>query len=327
MTKALSRDPIALYGLLRARRRDLVVARRDAISHRDGDTLRAINAAMGQIDEALVKVVAHLNEIAAAEEQEAEAAPEEAAPAEAEAAEEPEAEGPVTEPETESPADAETDEVLEEETPVEAEPETPSVAMKTTLRRAMGDLAADLLDDYALKIQKSVNTFFENLTQKALDLGTEDPSDDRLTLREQLLTEIGRRGLEQVEPHFLEWREGLIKQLMKDVARTFEAPEPVEAEPELDVPTGEVPEELAEAEVPSEPEPTEETEAPVEEAEAPAEEAPVEEAEAPPEEMPPLKMPASVSASVMGRPVVAQTVSFTLHRDLRPTSARSIKLT
>lgn len=327
MTKALGRDPVALYSLLQARRKDLLHARRDAIRSKDRVTLRSLNAAVEQIDEALTLVVGHLNEIAAAEE--AESAAEELAtePAVDEAAA-PSDEVPSDEAvaelmgdeETVSPADAETDEVLEEEPAEEPAKAESSVAMKATLRRAMGDVAADLLDDYAQKIQQSVNTFFENLTSKALELGSEDPSDSSNSLREQLLTEIGRRGLERVEPNFLEWREGLIKQLMKDVARSFEAPEPEQPEeekPELEIPTGEVPEEAAaEAEAP-------EAEAPAEEA---AEEAEEPEAEAPAEEAPPMKMPASVSASVSKPIVFAQAVSFTVHRDLKPTSARSIKL-
>ena len=131
--------------------------------------------------------------------------------------------------------------------------------------------------------------------------------------------EIGRRGLERVEPNFLEWRENLIKQLMKDVARSFEAPEP--EEPEEPAAELEVPEQVEEEPaLETAPEPAEE---PTEE---PAEEEPGAAEEATAEETPPMKMPASVSASVAKPMAFAQAVSFTIHRDLKPTAARSIKL-
>jgi hypothetical protein len=318
MTKALSRDPVALYSVLHARRKDLIKARQQALKDGNRVSARSLHLAVGQLDDALKKVVAHLNEIAAAEEEapaEESMAEEVEAPAEEASADEDFAEQePEDGAEAVSPEDSETDEVLEEEEP--ADEGKSSVAMKASLRRELGNEAADLLDGYATKIQESVVTFFENLTKKALDLGTADPSDSENSLREQLLAEIGRRGLEKVEPNFAEWRAGLIKQLMKDINKMFEVPSEPEPEAELEIPEGE-PAEGEEAsfgeEAPVEEAPIEEAEVEeVEETEEPAEEAPAE----------PMKMPASVAAFT-----VAQPISFTIHRDMKPGAARSIKLT
>lgn len=332
MTKALSRDPVALYSVLHARRRDLISAKREALKSGNRVSARSLHLAVEQIDEALQKVVAHLNEIAAAEEEMVgedfgdEEAPADEAPSddmeapadEAPADEEPVEQEPEDGAEAVSPEDSETDEVLEEEEPEEAGKS--SVAMKATLRREIGDVAADLLDEYAAKIQQSVVTFFENLTKKALDLGSADPADEQNSLREQLAQEIGRRGLEKVEPNFAEWRANLIKQLMKDINKMFEVPSEPEEKPALEIPEGgeEAPAE-EEAPVEGEEAPEEEFEAPTEEAEAPEEEAPEEEA---PAETSPMKMPASVVSAG-----VVQPMSFTIHRDLKPGAARSIKLT
>jgi hypothetical protein len=312
---------------------------------------KQLSAAVESVDHAIAKVVVHLHKLAAAEEQAEQEAAQEAQdllgdepadeavdsfdagePAvdeELEAMEEePMAEDPANEPALEeeseevSPEDAMTDEVLQDDAAPEepAAPENP-VAMRASLRRDIGDTAADLLDDYAVKIHKSVVTFFDNLTKKALDLGTDDPSDATNSLREQLLLEIGRRGLEKVEPRFLEWREGLIKQLMKEIKTMFEVPE--EPKPELEVPEepdtepsfDEVPTEEDDSigDVGSEPEPR-----PLPEPDASMPEAP-ESAEPP--------VTASVSAAV-NKPfaITAQAMSFTIHKDLRPAGARSVKL-
>ena len=326
MTKALRRDPVALYSVLKARRKDLLIARHGAVKSGDRNSAKALSAAMEQIDEALAAVVAHLNEVAAAEEADQAADAMEAEQgAEPSAEEEPSDMEPSADEEV-SPEDSATDEVLEEDGPAEEEPSQgssqSSVAMKATLRREMGDVAADLLDDYATKIQTSVTTFFDNLTKKALDLGAEDPADSSNSLREQLLTEIGRRGLEKVEPTFVEWRAGLIKQLMRDINKTFEVPQ--EEKPELDLPEGaeEAPaEEASDEEAPAEEGAPAAEEAPAEEAEEEEvvieEEAPAEAASAP------MKMPASVLASFGN----AKPISFTIHRDMKPGAARSIKLT
>jgi hypothetical protein len=336
MTKALRRDPVALYSVLKARRKDLLIARHGAVKSGDRNSAKALSAAMEQIDEALAAVVAHLNEVAAAEEadqaadaMEADQAAEPSAeeePSDMEPSDEEPSDMEPSADEEVSPEDSATDEVLEEDGPAEEEPSQgssqSSVAMKATLRREMGDVAADLLDDYATKIQTSVTTFFDNLTKKALDLGAEDPADSSNSLREQLLTEIGRRGLEKVEPTFVEWRAGLIKQLMRDINKTFEVPQ--EEKPELDLPEGaeEAPaEEAFDEEAPAEEGAPAAEEAPAEEAEEEEvvieEEAPAEAASAP------MKMPASVLASFGN----AKPVSFTIHRDMKPGAARSIKLT
>lgn len=329
MTKALSRDPVALYSVLHARRRDLMNAKREALRSGNRVSARSLHLAVEQIDEALQKVVAHLNEVAAAEEEmaaEGEEAPVDEAPAEDMEApadeapadeEEPVEQEPEDGAEAVSPEDSETDEVLEEEEPEEAGKS--SVAMKASLRREIGDVAADLLDEYASKIQQSVVTFFENLTKKALDLGSADPADEQNSLREQLMQEIGRRGLEKVEPNFAEWRASLIKQLMKDINKMFEVPSEPEEKPELEIPEGEAAPE-GEEEAPAEEAEEAPAEEPVEE-EAPAEEAEEAPAEEP-AEAPPMKMPASVVSAG-----VVQPMSFTIHRDLKPGAARSIKLT
>jgi hypothetical protein len=327
MTKALKRDPVALYSVLHARRRDLIRAKREALKEGNRISARSLHLAVEQIDEALHKIVAHLNEVAAAEEEmaaedfggaeapEAEGSPEEAAEEEEFVEQEPEDGADAV-----SPEDSETDEVLEEDEP-ESEDKS-SVSMKSTLRRELGDVAADLLDDYATKIQSSVVTFFENLTKKALDLGTADPSDSDNSLREQLLEEIGRRGLERVEPHFAEWRSGLIKQLMKDINKMFEVPAEPEPEPEIEIPEGAEEEATAESEEALADDSADDSPPAEEEVEEEAEEEPAEEEPAEKAPAPPMKMPASaISAGVV------QPMSFTIHRDLKPGASRSIKLT
>jgi hypothetical protein len=100
------------------------------------------------------------------------------------------------------------------------------VKMTNKLRKEMGDSSADFLDDYALAIYEKVDEFFDNLVEKALDLGEEDDADGENDLIEMLRDEVGKRGVARILPVFEEWRAGLIKQVMKDVNERFAPPEP-----------------------------------------------------------------------------------------------------
>jgi hypothetical protein len=134
--------------------------------------------------------------------------------------------------------DIDEDDLESEEEIVEDEPATPAqvareaVQMNNRMRRQMGDPAADFLDDYAFLLHKKVTQFFKELDRKALMLGDED-DDGETSLRERLREEVGRRGIQALEPFFDEWRGMVIKNILKDVTNYFQPP-PTEAEAEED---------------------------------------------------------------------------------------------
>jgi hypothetical protein len=331
MTQVLRRDPLMLYNILSARKADLERGLALAKTHLGvGDRVEEITEALAAVDAALAKNIAKLNEIAAAEEaEEVDDVDEDPSSEEGEAFEEPEVppeegafegfdepaeedggavidEGATAEMDLDvAAAEFAVDEpqVVEEE----LEPANP-VAMNQRLRKEMGELAADVLDDYALKIHAKIKGIFETMLQKSLNLGD---TNQVTSLREQLMTEIGTRGLERMEPYFSEWRAGVIKSLTQDVKDLFEPPEPDPEEPvadglELDLPLS----------------PEEEVPSLVEEPEAPIE-APLEEEEAPvdlpPEEEPAVEPVAAAASPVAGR------VSFMV-RDFRPQGRRQVNL-
>jgi len=238
MTKALRRDPLALYTQLQARRVDLASALRVSRRRNDEPRVTTLVDAMARVDAALEKTVARLSEIAAAEEEveveegidsddegeaEAEEGTEEAEVEEEEPLETPDGSlGPIHSDEADDPGLQHQDKLPEEE--VVAEEENP-VAMKAGLRRDVGDLTADFLDNYSLAIHTKVIDFFDSLNEKALDLGEEDASDGETSLRELLRVEVGKRGLSRFEPVFAEWRADLIKKLSKTINEMFALPE------------------------------------------------------------------------------------------------------
>lgn len=298
MTKALSQDPVALYNMLTARKKDLLAMRDRTPTNQ---VAAMVDEALVGLDDAIIKTVDRLNKLAAAEaaEDPDELPKEFSIPDDAPALDHAGTDDAAP-PEPSSPEPAEED----------AEEQTNAVAMSAKLRKAMGEMAADMLDDYALKIHKSVVTFFENLTKKALDLGTEDASDSQNSLREVLLSEVGKRGLASVETNFVEWRESLIKKMWKDVSSMFTVPE-TEEQKSSDFPV----------DVPATPDSAPEPEPKVEETPVAPEQSEPEALEAPQDNT---KQPVA-TASVLQ--VTAAPVRFTIHKDMKPAGMKSVKLT
>lgn len=251
MKKALSRDPVALYNLLVAKKKDLATAIKRAKRAGLDERVNTLTATMAGVDESLAKVVAKLNKLAekelAAKQEPFQAQP---APSSRPKA----AQLPMVAPEDEDESPEDPDEYLEqaeelqannsghgadfedeapaeeppgEEVPedaenVEAEPENP-VSMPAKLRRGMGDLAADFLDEYAHALHKKVLDWFDTSARRALDMDG-DGADPENSLRAILKREIGARGTSLVEPFFDEWRGALMKKLSKDIQLMFEPP-------------------------------------------------------------------------------------------------------
>ena len=275
MANTLRRDPRQLRTMLLARRKDITSLLGDSKKRRDRENTAKLTAALGEIDEALAGLVipaarrqavldaeAESLEGEESDEEEADdtdgddlektndeeedadevsAASEDEADAEdldVDSGGEADVEEDVDVPEVDDAADMgdePADEPAEEAAPTE--PENP-VAMNARLRKEVGDSAADFLDDYGQAIHKKVMSFFESLMTKALDLGEEDDSDGRSSLREILKEEVGKRGIRRIVPVFEEWRGVVIKQIAKDVADMFKPEEEEVPEDEAAAPEG-----------------------------------------------------------------------------------------
>lgn len=140
---------------------------------------------------------------------------------------------------------------FEEDEPEPGSPEAArdAVKMNNRMRRQIGDPAADFLDDYAFLLHKKVTQFFKELDRKALMLGDEDSEDGETSLRERLREEVGRRGIQALEPVFDEWRGMVIKNILKGVTSYFQPPkaEPSEEAPEAEPEAEEASEAITEA--------------------------------------------------------------------------------
>jgi hypothetical protein len=123
------------------------------------------------------------------------------------------------------------DDLDEEEPAQEQRKATPEnvVAMPAKLRRELGDVNADMLDEYAAGVRKKVVSFFKMLRQH-LDMGEVNESDGNQDLIETLLDEVGKKGVAKIRLHFPEWREFIMRQLAKDMVPLFRADEPDLAE-------------------------------------------------------------------------------------------------
>lgn len=294
MTSVLRKDPQGLHNVLRAQRFDLLRRIRKAKEAGDEPALDALRASLRKVKAALQQNDVRLALLKAAEAAE-EAKMAQSADEQVEGVDMEDGPEMSSEPVPDGPDD-ESDEV-----------ENP-VAMSAALRREVGDLAADYLDEYALDIHERVIANFESLNE-ALTLGEEDGKDGRTTLVEILRREIGNRGLARLRPHFGEWRESMVKKLTKKLNEMFAEPEPIEdPEPYL----------------PEEPPPVVETEA---EEEAPPDE-PVTDEEAAADEEPEQPAPASAAADVpLAAPLTAGRLSFTTRsRGFKPSGAGALKL-
>jgi DNA repair exonuclease SbcCD ATPase subunit len=238
MTKVLKQKPQTLRSLLAAHQRDLAAQiRLHAGDAPQAAQLRAaltkVNAALERLDQ---RLAAAYEEDEATEEDETVDDALEGDPLEDDEDAVEELEEAINDEFLEG--DIDEDDLESEEEIVEDEPATPAqvareaVQMNNRMRRQMGDPAADFLDDYAFLLHKKVTQFFKELDRKALMLGDED-DDGETSLRERLREEVGRRGIQALEPFFDEWRGMVIKNILKDVTNYFQPP-PTEAEAEED---------------------------------------------------------------------------------------------
>lgn len=238
MTKALRSDPVALHNVLVARHHDLQRAIMQARRKNLDDRVEQLSASKTKIEAALKKVIAKLEVMAKKEQFQVQPPPSERVVINDVAADEEPlnaAEGEPDDAVEVGDADDKTeDKGAELEDPQapsteseESEEEENPVAMPARLRKEMGDLAADFLDEYGLALHQKVKAFFENLSSNALNLGQEG---EEAGLREELRAEIGYRGLAQLEPHFEEWRSAFIKHMSKDIQEMFKPEEEVLAE-------------------------------------------------------------------------------------------------
>ena len=101
--------------------------------------------------------------------------------------------------------------------------------MPARLRRELGEVNAEILDEYANTVQKKTRAFFF-LLREHLDLGEVDAEDGNVDLIELLLSEVGKKGVSKIRLHFGEWREFVMKQLGKDMQAMFRAEDPKLAE-------------------------------------------------------------------------------------------------
>ncbi len=120
------------------------------------------------------------------------------------------------------------------EGPGKADPNNP-VAMNQRLRREMGPHAADFLDEYAGAIHTKFMSVVDSILF-ALDLGEEDPTDGVTTLREELLREVGRRGVTGIEQVFPEWRFAMVKRITDDIKGKFQVEQAPTQAPDEKIP-------------------------------------------------------------------------------------------
>lgn len=179
--------------------------------------------------EARITAAAGGDDAVVPDEPEEEEADDESAEGDAEASEEDEEVGDEEELQPfyeEDESSIEEDDSEDSDDELEASP----ILMGAKLRRDMGDLAADFLDEYAHSVQRKTINFFAAL-KAHLDLGIEDDSDGaNNSLIELMLGDIGRKGVAKMRPHFADWREMVMRQLAKDMQVMFRAPEPELAE-------------------------------------------------------------------------------------------------
>jgi len=234
MKNALRKNPRMLYAMLNSHREDLETSFHLAVEREDAKTANAIAASIEKVDGALERLETRF----VLAEGEATAPTTPAAPAPAVMGEDDESQEEATAPEAAPEPKAiglgfkrpEAEELSDEE-----RAENP-VAMNSRLRREIGS-GADFLDDYASAIYQSATEFFTDLKTKALNLqdkmkmGEEDPNDGEVSLREELLVQVGRRGVADIEPFFEEWRASVMKTIAKEIKEMFE---PATSEIELE---------------------------------------------------------------------------------------------
>lgn len=248
MTKVLKQKPQTLRALLGAHQRDLEAQIRLHADDRAPQTAQ-LRSALAKVNAALDRLAVYAAEDAAFED----GAIDEDAPDEDTVEDLEEAVDDEFEEETVSDEDFDEDDGLEfeEDEPEPGSPEAArdAVKMNNRMRRQIGDPAADFLDDYAFLLHKKVTQFFKELDRKALMLGDEDSEDGETSLRERLREEVGRRGIQALEPVFDEWRGMVIKNILKGVTSYFQPPkaEPSEEAPEAEPEAEEASEAITEA--------------------------------------------------------------------------------
>ena len=241
MTNALRNDPKALRRVLTARRADIIALMEKAEEQGNEEHLGDLSAALAEIDAATERLytmgdIAGPAPVQAGVAMSADLYDDPDAPDDEDEDDEPEEDDEGEAPNPDGVVEDKKPKAgpgiglgfrqREEEEELDDEEEDNPVKMTNKLRKEMGDSAADFLDDYALAIYEKVDEFFDNLVEKALDLGNEDETDGEASLLEMLRDEVGKRGVKRILPTFEEWRAGLIKQVMKDVNERFQPPEP-----------------------------------------------------------------------------------------------------
>ncbi len=192
MTKAIRNDPVSLYNQLKARQAELKAGILTAQAGRDLQSVDILSDKLIHVENALRKTVAKLNKIAAAIEDPVVADPGTVKP----------------------PAPAADD---DEESPV---------AMPSKLRKEIGDMGADFLDDYSYGLYEAAHTYFTDLESKALTLGEEG---EEGSLRSILREQIGKLGVARVETVFDEWRAATVKSMFKALTALFEQADTISA--------------------------------------------------------------------------------------------------
>lgn len=223
MKTALRKNPRMLYAMLNSHRQDLEEDFHAAMEAEDANAANEVAANIERVDNALERLEDKFK-------LRAQDAPEPQTPAVMGEDDDQQEEAPATErapvPKAIGLGFKRPD---PEELSDEERAENP-VAMNGRLRREMGHGAANWMDDYAKAIYDKALEFFNDIKAKALSLqnamemGEEDPTDGETSLREMLLVEVGRRGVADIEPHFDDWRNSVIKQIVKDVKDMFEPP-------------------------------------------------------------------------------------------------------
>lgn len=121
--------------------------------------------------------------------------------------------------------------------PEEDEPRNP-LAMAPKLRREMGDLLADAMDEQGARVFADVTALLKKLDEDYLTLTGE--------FREALLAEVGARGIARLEPTFPEWRRGVMISIHKAIKAAVDQT-PTEQESPSEVAATEVAEEKKKA--------------------------------------------------------------------------------
>jgi hypothetical protein len=243
MIKSISRDPAVLLQTLKDQRTKVHAQMKRSRAAGDVATVQKLRASLYQLNDSIETIsnvveadnIGNRNFISADDEEQVDDfGGEDEESFEDEEQEAPEQDDELQEEDQDDEAqddeqDDEPETPVNEEADVEVTDENP-LAMTKTLRKEIGDAAADVLDEYARSLHSQVISFFEKLMSSSLTLSQPNG------LRKLITDETGKRGIKSVEPVFEEWRASVIKHLTKDIMAMFEPPP--QPEDEVEVPPG-----------------------------------------------------------------------------------------